>query len=289
MTPNNGNVQPPTRLGQHLTRRSLLLLPMDATLPKHPRKDRGPNWLPQEVTALVNIKRDMYLEEIDIVDARDLMNPDATKWFRVSQEVMKADFSPCVRDAIACKTKWNQIIPDYKRIANFFARTGRNGEDYCRQLQTVKLKDCQDPFHATFLTTYMIGLENVQPCSPLTHETCLLKTTTTTCLRNQGARKTVKRAIANQKARTLWMWPKKLTVRKIPASIRHHLFVPSAAPRPPEQQPFRRLELEVLEGKANFLLESHPTSSVRVTLVTQKQGAALAPRQFRGRAFWGTV
>ena len=130
MTPNNGNVQPPTRLGQHLTRQSLPLLPIDATLPKRPRKDRGPNWLPQEVTVLVNIKRDMYLEEIDTVDARDLMNPDATKWFRVSQEVMKAGFSPCVRDAVACKTKWNQIIPDYKRIADFFARTGRNGKDY---------------------------------------------------------------------------------------------------------------------------------------------------------------
>ena len=98
--------------------------------PKHARKDRGPNWLLQEVLALVNAKREMFLEKIDIVDARDLMNPDSSKWQRVSQEVMRCGFSSCPRDGAACKTKWNQIIPEYKRIADFFARIGRNGADY---------------------------------------------------------------------------------------------------------------------------------------------------------------
>ena len=97
---------------------------------KRARKDRGPNWLPQEVMALVNAKREMHLEEMDTVDARDLMNADSRKWQRVSEEVMKCGFSPCTRDATACKTKWNQIVLDYKRIADFFARTGRNGADY---------------------------------------------------------------------------------------------------------------------------------------------------------------
>ena len=46
---------------------------------KRARKDRGPNWLPQEVMALVNAKREMHLEEMDTVDARDFMNADSRK------------------------------------------------------------------------------------------------------------------------------------------------------------------------------------------------------------------
>ena len=35
------------------------------------RKDRGPNWLPQEVSALIAAKQEMYLEELDTIDGRD--------------------------------------------------------------------------------------------------------------------------------------------------------------------------------------------------------------------------
>ena len=80
--------------------------------------------------ALVNAKRDMFLEELDTVDGRDLMTPEATKWQQVSEEVMKCSFSPCTCNGASCKTKWHQIILDYKRIADFFARTGRNGADF---------------------------------------------------------------------------------------------------------------------------------------------------------------
>jgi hypothetical protein len=62
--------------------------------PKRARKDRSPNWLPQEITALISAKRDMFLEELDSVDGRDLMNPDSSKWLRVSQHVMRADSRP---------------------------------------------------------------------------------------------------------------------------------------------------------------------------------------------------
>jgi hypothetical protein len=43
---------------------------------------------------------------------------------------MRAGHSPCMRDGPACKAKWNQLIPEYKRIADFHARTGRNAADY---------------------------------------------------------------------------------------------------------------------------------------------------------------
>jgi len=90
-----------------------------ANPPKRARKDQGPNWLPQEISALIAVKREMFLEELDTVDERDLMTPKTNKWNQVSHEVMWASFSPYLRDGPACKTKWNQLIPDYKRIADY--------------------------------------------------------------------------------------------------------------------------------------------------------------------------
>lgn len=84
----------------------------------------------QEVLALIAVKRAIYFEERDVVDARDLMMPENTKWLRVSQEVMRAGFSECLRDAQSCKTKWNQILPEYKRISDYLCRSGRNVADY---------------------------------------------------------------------------------------------------------------------------------------------------------------
>lgn len=103
---------------------------LECSQPKRARKDQGSNWSAQEVMALCNAKRDMFLEEIDTIDPHDLMNAESTKWQRVSQDVMKSGFSTYERDAPACKSKWNSIVPEYKRIADYFARTGTNGADY---------------------------------------------------------------------------------------------------------------------------------------------------------------
>jgi hypothetical protein len=89
-----------------------------------PRKDRQPNWSPLEISTLIAAKREQYFEELDAIDGRDLMNSNATKWIRISHLVMATGQSPCMRDGSACKAKWSQIIPDYKQIADFHARTG---------------------------------------------------------------------------------------------------------------------------------------------------------------------
>jgi hypothetical protein len=44
--------------------------------------------------------------------------------------VNTAGFSPIPRGGSAYKTKWNQLVPDYKRIAYHLSRTGRNVVDY---------------------------------------------------------------------------------------------------------------------------------------------------------------
>ena len=65
----------------------------------------------------------MFLQDLDTLDKRDLMTLDNTKWIRVSQEVMRAGFS-------ACKTKWNQLIPKYKKITDYLGKTGRSVPEY---------------------------------------------------------------------------------------------------------------------------------------------------------------
>lgn len=57
---------------------------VDSSQTKQARKDRRPNWLPKEIFFLLVAKRDMYLEELEIVDGRDLMTPDTSKWIHIS-------------------------------------------------------------------------------------------------------------------------------------------------------------------------------------------------------------
>ena len=107
-----------------------MITPPGASQAKRARKDRGPNWLPQEILLLIRAKREQYLKELDTVDGRDLMTPDNRKWMRISQDMVRAGFSPRLKDGAACKAKWNQLFPDYKRIADYLSRTGRNIPDY---------------------------------------------------------------------------------------------------------------------------------------------------------------
>jgi len=60
------------------------------------------------------------------VDKRHFMVPDSSKWLRISQEVMHESCSTTPRDGHACKSKWNQLIPDYKCIVDFFKQSGTN-------------------------------------------------------------------------------------------------------------------------------------------------------------------
>jgi hypothetical protein len=118
LIPPNGRVPPSTSRQKHPSP------PAPTPAPRtRQRKDRQPNWSPQEMSALIAAKKELFLEELDAVDGRDLMNPESSRWMRVSQHVMRAGHSPCLRDGPACKTKWNQLVPDYKRIVDFHART----------------------------------------------------------------------------------------------------------------------------------------------------------------------
>ena len=94
------------------------------------RRDRRPNWSLNEMIALVDAKREEFLEELDAIDGRDLMDSEVTKWSRISDKIMSSGFSTHFRDGMACKGKWHLILPDYRRVADYHARTGINEEDY---------------------------------------------------------------------------------------------------------------------------------------------------------------
>ena len=65
--------------------------------------------------ALIATKRELYMQELDATDVRDLMITDNLKWQHVSQIFMNVGFSlACTQDAVVCKAKWNQLIPNYR-------------------------------------------------------------------------------------------------------------------------------------------------------------------------------
>ena len=94
------------------------------------RRDRSPNWSLNEMLALVDAKRDEFIEELDCIDGRDLMESEVTKWSRISDKVMGSGFSIHYRDGMACKGKWHLLLPDYRRVVDYHTRTGINDEDY---------------------------------------------------------------------------------------------------------------------------------------------------------------
>ena len=71
--------------------------------------------------ALVDAKRDEYLEELDAIDGCDLMDSEVTKWSRISEKIMSSGFSTHFRDGMACKGKWHLLLPDYRRVADYHA------------------------------------------------------------------------------------------------------------------------------------------------------------------------
>jgi hypothetical protein len=80
--------------------------------------------------ALVRAKRQEFLEELDIEDPRELMSSEMTKWEKVSLSLNRADGISCFRTAEACKYKWQQLLPDYKKVADLHKGTGTNSMLY---------------------------------------------------------------------------------------------------------------------------------------------------------------
>ena len=69
------------------------------------RRDRRPNWSLNEMIALVDAKREEILEELDVINGRDLMDSEVTKWSCILDKIMSSGFSTHYRDGMAYKGK----------------------------------------------------------------------------------------------------------------------------------------------------------------------------------------
>lgn len=65
----------------------------------------------------------MTMPEQNAKDQGELMLPEAGKWQRISEDIQSAGVSTSRRDGPSCKSKWNFMIAEYKRIVDFGSRS----------------------------------------------------------------------------------------------------------------------------------------------------------------------
>ena len=132
----------------------------DAASPsRKSKKERASNWSALEILDMVAAKKQEVLEEIELEDARAFMHPEQSKWGKIATQVnaaglVRGGHSP--RDASACKYKWQTLLADYKKIADFHRGTGLVGNEYFelkskerkeRRLPAQFYEDVHDQMH----------------------------------------------------------------------------------------------------------------------------------------------
>ena len=93
-------------------------------------KKRDPNWSRVEMVALVQAKRAEFMDELEVDDPRDLMNPKISKWHKISVAVNSMQGISCYRSPEACKYKWQTLLPKYKHVADVHKDTRVNSTLY---------------------------------------------------------------------------------------------------------------------------------------------------------------
>jgi hypothetical protein len=82
--------------------------PAEGVGPLKSRKERASNWTFLEILDLVAAKKQEFLEDIEVEDARELIFPEQTKWGKIAavvNEVGKLRGGHVERDGLACKYK----------------------------------------------------------------------------------------------------------------------------------------------------------------------------------------
>jgi hypothetical protein len=95
------------------------------------------------------VKKELFLEEIDAVDGRDLMNPEASKWIRISQHVMRASHS--------CKASGIFYIQITNELQTFMLTLVAMAWTTGSSLHWSILKD----FHINYMTRYTIQAPHI--------------------------------------------------------------------------------------------------------------------------------
>ena len=76
---------------------------------------------------LAATKHDEFLNNLDVADQRELMDPESSKWERITSRVDAAlTGQPHIyRSGPTCKYKWQSMLQEYKKLADFHHETGR--------------------------------------------------------------------------------------------------------------------------------------------------------------------
>jgi hypothetical protein len=93
------------------------------------RKERASNWSALEILDMVAAKK----QDIEVEDARKLMRPEQSKWGKISTQVNEAGrlwWGHSPRDVVSCKYKWQTLLVDYKKIADYHRCIGLVGNEY---------------------------------------------------------------------------------------------------------------------------------------------------------------
>jgi hypothetical protein len=80
--------------------------------------------------ALAIAKWDEFVDELDVVDQRQLMDPDTNKWEKIATKVDVALVGqPHIhRNGPTCKYKW--MLQEFKKLADFHKERGWRSLDY---------------------------------------------------------------------------------------------------------------------------------------------------------------
>ena len=95
--------------------------------PGRARKDRDPNWNKVEILDMVDCKDAKHLEELDIEDSHDIMQPETSKWTHIASKVNVAGNRAYHRHGATYKYKWQTLLSYYKKIADFHSGIRMNG------------------------------------------------------------------------------------------------------------------------------------------------------------------
>ena len=101
--------------------------------PLKSRKERALNSILMEILDMVATKKQEFLEDIEVEDAKELIFPEQTKWGKIDavvNEAGKLQGGHVERDGLACKYKWQTLLADYKNVVDFHKGTGLVGTEY---------------------------------------------------------------------------------------------------------------------------------------------------------------
>lgn len=86
-----------------------------------------------EILDMVATKRQEFLEDIEVKDARELMHLELTKWGKIAMKLKEAGKrrgGHIARDGLAYKYKWQTLLAKYKKVADYQKGTGLVGIEY---------------------------------------------------------------------------------------------------------------------------------------------------------------